>query len=77
VDVHDEAVLFDREAQVVRPAKVADRHEMIFFEEIEDRDGALMLHVRVPAHDASLVEMDLGDPAVRFVLAAVRRHPRP
>src|SRR5690242_11461894 len=53
-----------REMQPIGPAVVADRLERIGFQEIVDRDRALVLDVGVGATDRALVERDLDQPAV-------------
>jgi hypothetical protein len=55
-DVEAEPVLDDREMQRIGPALVARNREGVGFEDVVDRDRALVLLVRAAAADRGLVE---------------------
>src|SRR3546814_7695690 len=73
IDAEREAPLLDRErepigagiAVVMRPP----RREMIAFEQIVDRDPALLLDIRAAPQDGTLVELHVDDPRIGHAVA--------
>ena len=61
-----------RQLQRVGPAFVAFRREAVLFEQVEDRDRALVLDVGVGAADRVFVERDLDQTVRRSPLAGSR-----
>src|SRR5690606_14178341 len=62
-DVEDQAVLLDGEHELERPLVVGGAHrgEDVLLDQVEDRDLALMLDIRRPAHHAALVELHVDE----------------
>src|SRR3954468_1598019 len=60
-DVEHEAIFGDRQMQCVWAAVMVDRRERVVFEQIVDRDRALMLDVGTGAADRAFVQRDLHE----------------
>src|SRR5712671_1582455 len=75
-DIEDQPVLLGAEMQMERPFCGRDRREAVLLEQIEDGDRALVLDVGIAAHDAALVEGDLGDTLVGISHAVAQRRGR-
>ena len=67
-DVEDETVFFDAEHEPVRPACRAARRETIGFEQIVDRDLALLLDLARAPDDGSFVKLDVNEPELRCII---------
>ena len=65
-DVEHQPLFDDRQRQLVGPAGMADRLEVVFLQEIENRDRAFVLDIGRGPADA-LVEFDIARP--EFALA--------
>ena len=57
VQIDREPIVLDPEQDPERPL-VPDRREVIFLEQVEDRDTAFLLDVRIAADDRLLIEID-------------------
>src|SRR5262245_60271459 len=60
-DVEDQPVLLDAEMQMIGTARSIRRDEAVILQEIENSDGALMLHVGAAAHHGALIQRNLQD----------------
>ena len=76
-DVKHQPVAAHAQMQSVRPAVVPDGPELIIFDQIVDRDAALVLDVVGGAAERSLIERHGGEPALLLLILAGRaRHRR-
>src|SRR5713101_6792172 len=73
---HQEIVLDDAAEGRERQEQRRDRREAVLLEQIEDGDRALVLDVGIAAHNAALVEGDLGDTLVGISHAVAQRRGR-
>src|SRR5260370_18298393 len=62
-DIEDEPIAADGKLQGVRSAIVADRPELVLFEQVVDRHPALVLDVIVAAAERTFVESHRREPA--------------
>src|SRR5581483_5295797 len=60
-NLEHKAIVLDAEMHMKGTRCAAAERETVLFEEIENRDGALMLYIRIAAYDRALVEGDLDD----------------
>jgi hypothetical protein len=65
-DREHQALLGERNVQRIGTAVVADRLKIIAFDQIVDRNRALVLDVRIGAADRLLVEFDRDEPPGRI-----------
>ena len=75
-DIEHQAVAADAELQRVGSAVVADRTEFVVFDEVVDRDPALVLDVVVGIAEGSFVERDRDQTAGIVLRCAFSRHYR-
>src|SRR5690606_32653558 len=66
-DVENETIFFDGQVKDIRPALAAYGCEVVFFQQVENGDLALMLDIRAAAHDGTLIKNEIDNAEARAV----------